>query len=81
MARPPSMSERKRAVENFNARYSIGAAFWAYTGLIGENPIAATLRTRAELLGGHTPVAWLDGVSGCVALTHLKPRASDKEGE
>ncbi len=74
MSRPPSLAERQRAVADFNACHQIGAAFWAYKGLVGENPIACTLRTPAELLSGHTPVAWLDGVSGCIALTHLKPR-------
>ena len=74
MSRPPSLAERHCAVADFNARFAIGDAFWAYKGLRGENPIACTLRTPAELLGGHTPVAWLDGVSGCIALTHLEPR-------
>ncbi|MNS99114.1 hypothetical protein D3C72_1335050 [compost metagenome] len=75
MSRPPSLAERTRAVETFNARFTVGAQFWAYKGVRGENPIAATLRAPAELLGGHTPVAWLDGVSGCIALTHLDPAA------
>lgn len=74
MTRPPSLAEQKRAVEKFNARYSVGDAFWAYRGVVGENPIAVTLKTPAELLGGHTPVAWVNGTSGCIALTHLKPR-------
>lgn len=74
MSRPPSLAEHTRSVETFNARFAIGTPFWAYKGLRGENPIAATLRAPAELLGGHTPVAWLNGVSGCIALTHLDPR-------
>lgn len=74
MSKPPSMAERKRAVDQFNARYSIGDAFWAYRGARGENPTAITLRAPAELLSGHTPVAWLNGTSGCIALTHLEPR-------
>ena len=74
MSRPPSPAERARAVADFNARHAVGDAFWAYKGLRGENPIACVLRTPAELLSGHTPVAWLDGVSGCIALTHLEPR-------
>ncbi|MCA0366773.1 MAG: hypothetical protein LCH57_01745 [Proteobacteria bacterium] len=70
----PDPAQLRRAVDAFNARHKVGDAFWAYTGLKGENPIACTLRAPAELLGGHTPVAWLDGVSGCIALTHLEPR-------
>lgn len=78
MTRPPSPAERQRVVTDFNARYTIGDAFWAYKGLRGENPIACTLRAPAELLSGHTPVAWLNGVSGCIALTHLEPRQQEQ---
>lgn len=74
MSAPPSMAARLKAVEDFNRRFSIGDPLWAYRGLIGENPIAVTLRTAAELLSGHTPVAWVNGTTGCIALTHLKPR-------
>lgn len=73
MSRPPSLDERQCAVETFNARHAIGAQFMAYKGVRGESPITATLRAPAQLLGGHTPVAWLDGISGCIALTHLDP--------
>lgn len=70
----PTLKQRQAVVDAFNARHKVGDAFWACTGPKGENPVACTLRTPAELLGGHTPVAWVDGVSGCVALTHLEPR-------
>lgn len=76
-----SLRDRQRAVADFNARHKIGDAFWAYKGLKGENPIACTLRTPAELLSGHTPVAWLDGVSGCIALTHLEPRTMEDQSD
>lgn len=69
---PPTLKQRQKAVDLFNATHAPGTAFWAYRGARGENPIACTLRAPAELLGGHTPVAWLDGVSGCIALTHLE---------
>ena len=29
--------------------------------------------TPAYVLGGHTPVVWVDGVRGCIALTHVQP--------
>ena len=74
MSRPPSFAQRVKEVEKFNARYSVGDALWAYRGIVRENPIAVTLRAPAELLGGHTPVAWVDGTSGCIALTHLEAR-------
>lgn len=69
--RRPSSAAMKRAVDQFNERHQVGTPLWAYRGVIGDNPIAVTLRTPAEILGGHTPVAWVDGTSGCIALTHL----------
>ena len=27
--------------------------------------------SQAELLGGHTPVVWLDGISGCYSLNRV----------
>lgn len=28
-------------------------------------------RSRASVLGGHTPVVWVDGHAACIALTHI----------
>lgn len=75
MTDAPTPRQLQKAVSDFNARYAVGAPFVAYRGVRGANPIECTLRAPAELLSGHTPVAWLDGVSGCIALTHLDPRA------
>ena len=80
MGAAPTLAERQRAVEEFNGRYSPGDPFWAYRGAVGDNPIAVTLRTPAELLSGHTPVAWVDGTSGCIALTHLQVRTPEQVG-
>lgn len=74
MAQPPSLSDRRRAVEQFNSRHAVGDPFWVFRGAIGDNPVSVTLRSPAELLSGHTPVAWFDGTSGCIALTHVKVR-------
>lgn len=77
--KPPSLAERNKAVADFNRKYAIGAPLWAYRGRIGDDPIAVTLRTPAELLSGHTPVAWVHGTTGCIALTHLRPRVLKPE--
>lgn len=31
-----------------------------------------TTRSQVEILGGHTLVVWIAGVSGCIALTHVQ---------
>jgi hypothetical protein len=30
---------------------------------------------RAQLLGGHTGVVWLDGISGCYLLMRVRPES------
>ena len=55
----------------FNARYPIGTAVRYWTGVReGEGKLSHT-RSIAEVLGGHTAVVWIEGESGCVALSHV----------
>ncbi|KIX14989.1 hypothetical protein [Dethiosulfatarculus sandiegensis] len=35
--------------------------------------IETRTRKKAHLLGGHTPVIWLDGISGCYRLDRVRP--------
>ena len=58
----------------WNQKHPIGTAV-KYYRLI--NPRAElkgvyTTRSEAQILGGHTAVIWLDGVSGCVALEAIE---------
>lgn len=70
----PSAADRQRVVDEFNARHAVGDEFVVYRGARGIDPIAATLKAPAELSSGHAPVAWFEGVSGCIALTHADPK-------
>jgi hypothetical protein len=46
----------------------------------GEGRVSTT-RSKAEVLSGHTAVVWIEGVAGCVALSHVKNISSEtKEG-
>ena len=59
-------------VRLFNAAYRVGTLCRYWTGeREGEGKIAAT-RSEAQMLSGHTAVVWLEGVSGCVALSHVE---------
>lgn len=60
-------------VAAWNTAHPLGTLVKAYLLTIGDDLHARTRRVRApaEVLGGHTPVAWIEGVSGCVALTHV----------
>lgn len=39
----------------------------------GEADGEAPTRSSGDLLGGHTPVVWIEGVRGPIALTHVLP--------
>ncbi|WP_256701045.1 hypothetical protein [Caballeronia sordidicola] len=42
-----------------------------------SKPTVYVTRTPAEVLSGHTAVVWLDGKSGCVAVSHCVPISKD----
>jgi hypothetical protein len=57
----------------WNQRFPIGTAVRYWTGTrdgIGKTSITLT---KAEVLGGHTAVVWLDGHAACVSLSHVEP--------
>lgn len=65
--------------EQFNARYPVGTPVIAYPGARPEDDpngerLVTRTRSRAEVLGGHTDVVWVDGHSACIALTHVDVR-------
>lgn len=60
-------------VNLFNHAVKVGdeVDYWEVVGM-GE-PQRFVVEGEAEVLGGHTAVAWLKGKRGCVALDHCKP--------
>lgn len=38
-----------------------------------DPPQLFTTRSEAAVLNGHTAVVWLNGILGCVALSHCRP--------
>lgn len=63
----------EKLAKKWNERFPIGTQVRYWTGAReGRGNIAIT-RTPAEVLGGHTPVIWVEGVSGCIALSHVEP--------
>ncbi|MFD5910306.1 hypothetical protein ACFWHL_16465 [Streptomyces massasporeus] len=64
--------------ETFNSLYRIGTLVFAYPGCRPEDfpkdtRLVTRTRSKAEVLGGHTDVVWVDGHSACIALTHVDP--------
>jgi hypothetical protein len=68
--------------EQFNALYPVGTPVFAYPGCRPEDDanderLVTFTRSKAEVLGGHTDVVWVDGHGACIALTHIDVRADD----
>jgi hypothetical protein len=61
--------------DQFNALYEVGIPVFAYPGCRPEDGADTRLvtrtRSKAEVLGGHTDVVWVDGHSACIALSHV----------
>jgi hypothetical protein len=63
--------ENRLAVETFNRTTPIGSPVRYWTGArVGGGRVSVT-RSEAQILSGHTPVVWVEGHSGCIALTHV----------
>lgn len=67
-----SQAYAERDVNTWNAEVSVGAPV-TYQKDDGQNVDTFT-RSRAEVLGGHTAVVWLEDIRGCVALNRVTVR-------
>lgn len=74
--RRPNPAAQQRIVDAWNERVPVGAAVTVQmdSGEVRET----TTRSKAELLGGHTAVVWLEGITGCYALSHVKGAAMSR---
>jgi len=52
---------------------SISSKIEYWPGIREGKGITSKTRSEAQLLGGHTPVVWVEDQSGCIALTHIRP--------
>ncbi|WP_406123102.1 hypothetical protein OHQ89_12790 [Streptomyces canus] len=62
--------------EQFNALHPVGTPVIAYPACRPEDcpndkRLVTRTRSKAEVLGGHTDVVWVDGHDSCIALTHI----------
>ena len=55
----------------FNQTHAVGTPVRYWSGIKeGDGKLSKT-RSQADLMGG-TAVVWLEGVSGCIALSHVE---------
>ena len=63
--------EKAQMVSDWNRKYLPGQK--VIVRLDSDTEKETTTRTNAELLGGHTPAIWLNGITGCYALDRVTP--------
>jgi len=70
--RGPTLKTMERQCEAFNKACPVGGRLMIKVD--GEDePREGILKHAAYVLSEHTPVAFVEGISGCYALTHLEP--------
>ncbi|WP_405769173.1 hypothetical protein OG539_32550 [Actinacidiphila glaucinigra] len=65
--------------EEFNARFPIGTPVVVYPGIRPDDArhpesvrrIETQTISKAQVIGGHTDVVWVDALGSCIALTHV----------
>ncbi|WP_375454818.1 hypothetical protein [uncultured Methylobacterium sp.] len=56
----------------FNDRHAVGDTIKVWPGPIEGEPKAVQIRYPAQVLSGHTPVVYVTGGHGCIALSHVQ---------
>ncbi|MFE9855528.1 hypothetical protein [Streptomyces sp. NPDC005780] len=86
MTSPPTIDNQEHfmperpatTVARWNGLHPIGTPVTAYPGCRPEDDsederLTTRTRSKAEVLGGHTAVVWVEGHGACIALTHVDP--------
>lgn len=63
------MKSNELAVKSFNEKYPVGTKVKVRRD--AGDFLETTVSAPADLLGGHTPVVWLLGLSGCYLLNRV----------
>lgn len=70
--RKPDAQALQRQCDAFNAACAPGGRIMFKRDFVDE-PYEARTRSEAYVLSGHSPVVFVEGVSGCYHLTHCEP--------
>lgn len=62
--------QQQKLVDDWNQRYKTGTKVVLTKD--DQTKFPTMTRSEAALLGGHTAVIWLEGVTGCYALGRVK---------
>ena len=72
MSAEMTTSEALRIARGFNDMFVVGTPVRYWTGAREGTGVLSHTRTPADVLGGHTPMVWVDGHAACIALTHVE---------
>jgi hypothetical protein len=70
-----AIAAAQAVVDAFNAQTPVGTCVRYWTGVREGAGVESATRSKAQRLGGSTgtqPVVWVNGQSGCIALTHVE---------
>jgi hypothetical protein len=67
----PSIKKLQKQVDEFNNLYRVGS--FVHVHKDSGEIVYTTVKTEAQILGGHSAVAWFDGISGCYRVDRVSP--------
>jgi hypothetical protein len=75
MKKPPTVKQLEKTVSDWNKKYPIGTPVTRYK-LIDplEDPVETETRSEAWVMGGHSAMVMVKGVSGGVLVESVIPR-------
>lgn len=62
----------ERIVSEWNVKYPVGTIVRYWRGEKDGFPSGRGAASAAYMLSGHTPVVWINGCRGCIALSHVE---------
>lgn len=69
----------ERQAAEWNKAHEVGTSVTYWPGIReGAGDVSRT-RTKAQLLGGHTAVVWIEARPDCIALSHIEAAGGAKE--
>jgi len=67
----PTTQQLQTQCDDFNGRYQVGQSVTVRKD--DRSGVSTRTRSTAQVLGGHSAVIWLEGISGCYLLDRVTP--------
>jgi hypothetical protein len=74
-----SLAKLQKQCDEWNAAHPVGTAVICNKDFVGDVPTKT--RSEAYVLSGHSPVIFLEGISGCYHLSHVRPAPAHRESQ